>query len=100
MQSPSFTTTSRLQKEIPYCGGRQTGQTVVRRFPKLTDEFDGCTVGYGYTAFRNQLENRLWYTKRPLSMKRRSDGVKRRLDVNENENVNPKKRMCGGYGSR
>ena len=73
---------------------------VVRRFPKLSDQFDGCTVGYRYTAFRNQLENRVWYTKRLLSMKHRSDSVKRQLDVNENENVNPKKKTRDGYGSR
>lgn len=74
-------------------------ETMVNAYPQLRDEVGGTVIGPGYLSVRNQLENRVTYVKRPASNQRREASARRRLDNDENADVEvPKKRMRDGYG--
>ena len=70
-------------------------EKLVTKWCTLKDEFGGCTIGCGYTSLRNQIENRVAYLKRPVSVQRKSgSNLKRRLEYDENS----RKVIRDGYG--
>lgn len=73
--------------------------TIVAAYPQLKDEVGGTVIGPGYLSVRNQLESRMTYVKRPMNNQRREASARRRLDNDENTDMEvPKKRMRDGYG--
>jgi hypothetical protein len=79
-------------------GLNYVAQKIVDQYPQLKDIIAGQVIGSGFTSFRNQLENRITYLKRPVNCSRRAVAVRRRLIDNETENQSQKRQIRDGYG--
>jgi hypothetical protein len=78
-------------------------EQIVTKYSHIRDEIEGSVVGTGFTSFRNQLENRIVYLKRPLSVHRIRTLAKRHAahetEPSDNEpSTSKKKQMRDGYG--
>jgi len=71
-------------------------EATVNRYKQLKDDIDGFQLGHGYILLRNQLENRVAYTSRSLSAKKKSMHSKR--DDDQENCPAPKKKIRDGYG--
>lgn len=80
-------------------GLNYVAEKAVEWFAQLKDVIAGEVVGPGYISFRNQLENRISYLKRPINCHRRATAVRRRLsNDDETENLPQKRQIRDGYG--
>lgn len=75
----------------------EVAKKLTEQFTQLKDEIEGTVIGPGFLSLRNQIENRLTYLRRPLSVQKTSVPIRRRL-VDNSETVAQKKQIRDGYG--
>lgn len=69
-------------------------EQLMLKFAKLKDEFDGSIIGPGYVSIRNQIEYRIAYLKRPVSVLKKTSVIKRWLmtDTEDDDSLNSNRR--------